>query len=217
MVPDTRVGMSFGHEFCGIIEEVGTSTPATLCWCPSISPAAGVIQTGDMVVVLGAGPIGIMAARCAWLFGAGRVIIVDHLEYGLDFARLYGPAEVYHFGETGDMAVFIKKQIDSLGADVRIDAVGGAATGNALRTILGKKMKIGTGSALALHWAINLVKKGGIVSIIGVYGPAGNMVPIDDVLIKGIAICANQASVIRLDVRTSWDGQNLPLGCPRLG
>ncbi|HEX6194172.1 MAG TPA: glutathione-dependent formaldehyde dehydrogenase, partial [Chitinophagaceae bacterium] len=47
-------------------------------------------------------------------------------------------------------------------------------------------------------WAINSVKKGGIVSIVGVYGPTGNLIPIGNVLNKGITIRANQASVKRL-------------------
>jgi threonine dehydrogenase-like Zn-dependent dehydrogenase len=54
------------------------------------------------------------------------------------------------------------------------------------------------GSATALHWAINSVKKGGIVSIVGVYGPTGNLIPIGNVVNKGITIRANQASVKRL-------------------
>jgi threonine dehydrogenase-like Zn-dependent dehydrogenase len=54
------------------------------------------------------------------------------------------------------------------------------------------------GSAVALHWAINSVKKGGIVSIVGVYGMPWNLVPIGSVLNKGITIRANQASVKRL-------------------
>jgi threonine dehydrogenase-like Zn-dependent dehydrogenase len=54
------------------------------------------------------------------------------------------------------------------------------------------------GSATALHWAINSVKKGGIVSVVGVYGPTDNLVPIGNVLNKGLTIRANQASVKRL-------------------
>jgi len=54
------------------------------------------------------------------------------------------------------------------------------------------------GSTTALHWAINSVKKGGIVSIVGVYGPTDALVPIGNVLNKGITIRANQASVKRL-------------------
>lgn len=283
LMPDTRIGMTFGHEFCGIVEEVGPAVenlrpgdhvlvPFNIAcgqchFCrqglfgncheanaqatavgaifgyshtaggydggqaqyvrvpyadvgPTLIPdwmdpddavlltdvvptgyqaaEMGGIQTGDTVVVFGAGPVGIMAARCAWLFGAGRVIVIDEIEYRLDFARRYCPAEVYNFREIDDMAVFIKKQTDSLGADVCIDAVGGDATGNALHTLFGVKLKLEAGSAIPLHWAINSVKKGGIVSIVGVYGPTGNMVPIGNVLNKGITVRANQASVKRL-------------------
>ena len=282
MVPDTRVGMTFGHEFCGVVEEVGSgvdnlkvgdkvlvpfniacgqchfckqglfgncheSNPAATAvggifgyshtaggydggqaeyvrvpfadFGPTIIPdwmdpddavlltdvvptgyqaaEMGGIQKGDTVVVFGAGPVGLLAARCAWLFGAGRVIVIDHHEYRLDFARTYCPAEVYDFREIGDPVVFLKK-ITGLGADVCIDAVGADASGNAWHTLFGKKLKLEAGNAVPLHWAINSVKKGGVVSIVGVYGPTGNMVPIGNVVNKGITIRANQASVKRL-------------------
>jgi threonine dehydrogenase-like Zn-dependent dehydrogenase len=156
------------------------------------------IRKGDTVVIFGAGPIGIMAARCAWLFGAGRVIVFDHLDYRLDFVREYGPAEVYNFKEVDDVVVFMKKTTDGLGADVAIDAVGCEASGNTWQTIMGRKLMLTSGSAIALHWAINSVKKGGIVSIVGVYGPTGNLVPIGNVVNKGLTLRANQASVKRL-------------------
>jgi len=156
------------------------------------------IQPGDTVVIFGAGPIGIMAARCAWLFGAGRVIVFDYLEYRLDFAREYGPAEVYNFKEIDDVVVFMKKTTDGLGADVAIDAVGLEASGNVWQTVMGRMLMLESGSAIALHWAINSVKKGGIVSIVGVYGPTGNLVPIGNVVNKGLTLRANQASVKRL-------------------
>ncbi len=282
MVPDTRIGMTFGHEFTGIVEQAGPEVdnlkvgdrvlvPFNIAcgqchFCkqglfgnchesnaqatavggifgyshtaggfdggqaefvrvpyadvgPTVIPEwmdpddavlltdvvptgyqaaemAG-IQRGDTVVIFGAGPIGIMAARCAWLFGAGRVIVFDHLEYRLDFVREYGPAEVYNFREH-DVVVFMKKITDGLGADVAIDAVGCEATGNIWQTILGRKLKLQSGSAIALHWAINSVKKGGIVSVVGVYGPTGNLVPIGNVVNKGLTLRANQASVKRL-------------------
>jgi threonine dehydrogenase-like Zn-dependent dehydrogenase len=283
MVPDTRIGMTFGHEFCGIVEQVGpevqklkkgdhvlvpfniacgrchfcqqglfgncheSNAQATAVggiygyshtgggydggqaqmvrvpyadvgptlipdWldpddavlltdvCPTGYQAAemGGIRRGDTVVVFGAGPVGLMAARSAWLFGAGRVIVIDHVDYRLEFARTFGPAEVYNFREIDDMAVFIKKQTDGLGADVCIDAVGGDAAGNALQRLFGVYLKWEAGNAIVLHWAINSVKKGGIVSVVGVYGPTGNVVPIGNVVNKGITLRANQASVKRL-------------------
>jgi threonine dehydrogenase-like Zn-dependent dehydrogenase len=66
------------------------------------------------VLVLGAGPVGLLAARSAWLFGAGRVIVLDHIDYRLEFARSYCPAEVYNFKELDDVVVFMKKTTDGL-------------------------------------------------------------------------------------------------------
>jgi threonine dehydrogenase-like Zn-dependent dehydrogenase len=74
----------------------------------------GGIQTGDTVVVFGAGPVGLLAARCAWLFGAGRVIVIDHMTTGWSSPRTFCPAEVYNFNEIGDPVVFLKKATDSL-------------------------------------------------------------------------------------------------------
>lgn len=158
----------------------------------------GGIKQGDTVVVFGAGPIGIMAAKCAWLFGAGRVIIIDQLDYRLEFAQRYAQCEAYNFRSLADPVLFLKKTTDYFGADVCIDAVGCEAAGSTLQTITGRKTLLQAGSATALHWAINSVKKGGIVSIVGVYGPTGNLIPIGNVVNKGITIRANQASVKRL-------------------
>jgi threonine dehydrogenase-like Zn-dependent dehydrogenase len=158
----------------------------------------GGIQKGDTVVVFGAGPVGIMAAKCAWLFGAGRVIVIDKEEYRLDFVKKYANCEVYNFLSIEDPVRFIKQITDWVGADVCIDAVGAEAAGDALHTITGRKLLLQAGSATALQWAINSVKKGGIVSVVGVYGPTGNLVPFGNVVNKGITIRAGQASVKRL-------------------
>jgi threonine dehydrogenase-like Zn-dependent dehydrogenase len=292
-VPDTRVGMTFGHEFTGIVEEVGSEVtkvkvgdhvlvPFNIAcgrcvFCkqgmfgnchesnpqatavggifgyshtaggfnggqaeyarvpyanvgptvipPGMDPDDAVlltdvvptgyqaaemagIQPGDTVVVFGAGPVGIMAARCAWLFGAGRVIIIDHIEYRLEFARNYANCEAYNFRELEDPVLFIKKTTDWIGADVCIDAVGAEAAGNAMQTITGRKLLLQAGSATAVHWAINAVRKGGVISIVGVYGPTDNLIPIGNVLNKGLTIRANQASVKRLLPRLIEHVQN---------
>lgn len=283
LVPDTRIGTTFGHEFIGIVEEIGSSVQnlkigdhvlvpfniacGQCAFCkqelfgnchesnseatavggifgyshtaggfdggqaeyvrvpyadigPTIIPAdmdpdnavlltdvfptgyqaaeMGGIKTGDTVVVFGAGPVGLMAARCAWFFGAARVIVIDRIEYRLEFARKFAFAETYNFESMSDPVLFLKKATDNFGADVCIDAVGCEAAGAPLQTLLGKKLMMQAGSATALHWAINSVKKGGIVSIVGVYGPTDNLIPIGNVVNKGITIRANQASVKRL-------------------
>jgi threonine dehydrogenase-like Zn-dependent dehydrogenase len=283
LVPDTRVGTTFGHEFTGIVEEVGSDVrnlkvgdhvmvPFNIAcgMCPfckqelygnchesnpeatavggifgyshtaggydggqaeyvrvpyadvgptvippgmdlddavlltDVTPTGyqaaemGGIQKGDTVVVFGAGPIGLMAARCSWLFGASRVIIIDHIDYRLEFAKKYAQCEAYNFKSMDDPVVFLKRETDYFGADVCIDAVGCEAEGSAMQTITGRKLMLQAGSATALQWAINSVKKGGIVSIVGVYGPTWNLVPIGNIVNKGITIRANQTSVKRL-------------------
>jgi threonine dehydrogenase-like Zn-dependent dehydrogenase len=282
LVPDTRVGTTFGHEFTGIVEEVGSAVDnlkrgdhvlvpfnisCGICYfcsrelysnchntnpnasalggifgyshstggydggqaefvrvpyanvCPTIIPEGiseedallltdafptgyqaaemGDIQEGDTVMIFGAGPIGIFAAKSAWLLGAGRVIVTDHLQYRLDFVRQYAQCETFDFTTVGDVALHIKKITDHFGADVCIDAVGGDADGSFMQSLTGKYMKFQAGAATALHWAINGVRKGGTVSIVGVYGPTFNMVPIGNVINKGLRINANQCSVKR--------------------
>src|SRR5688572_10692066 len=95
------------------------------------------------------------------------------------------------------MAVHIKKMTDWLGADVCIDAVGCDASGSALHSVTGKIMMLQGGSAIALHWAINSVRKGGRVSIVGVYGPTFNAIPIGNAVNKGLTLRMNQANVKR--------------------
>src|SRR5690606_34087422 len=219
MVPDTRIGATFGHEFTGVVEQIGpevanlkvgdrvlvpfniacgqcrfckqglfgncheSNTQATAVGGifgyshtaggfdggqaeyvrvpyadigPTVIPEwmdlddavlltdvvptgyqaaemAG-IHPGDTVAIFGAGPIGIMAARCAWLFGAGRVIIIDHIEYRLEFARHYAPCDTYIFRLQEYHVLFLKRETGWLGADVCIDAVGADAAGSELPT-----------------------------------------------------------------------------------
>jgi threonine dehydrogenase-like Zn-dependent dehydrogenase len=282
LVPDTRVGTTFGHEFTGIVEEVGSSVrnlkvgdkvlvPFNVfcgsCYfcqrelysnCNNVNPEAsavggiygyshttggydggqaeyvrvpmadvgptvipedideddavlltdafptgyqaaemGDIDEGDTVVVFGAGPIGLFAAKSAWLLGAGRVIVVDHIEYRLEFAKKFAQCEVINFKEVNDMAVHIKKMTDWMGADVCIDAVGAEAAGSFAQTLTGVKLKLQGGAATVLHWCINSVRKGGVVSIVGVYGPTFNAMPIGNAVNKGLTLRMNQASVKR--------------------
>jgi threonine dehydrogenase-like Zn-dependent dehydrogenase len=157
----------------------------------------GDIRENDTVVVFGSGPVGLLAARSAWLMGAGRVIVVDHVDYRLEFARQYAQCETIDFRSVGDMAIHIKRMTDGLGADVCIDAVGCEASGNTMQRVTGVTMKLQAGAATVLHWAINSVRKGGNVSIVGVYGPTFNAVPIGNALNKGLTLRMNQASVKR--------------------
>src|SRR3954447_6692383 len=91
--------------------------------CPTgyFGAQLGEISEGDLVMVFGAGPVGLFAAKSAWLMGAGRVIVIDHLEHRLAKAREFAHAETYNFVEYDDIVVQMKKITDHLGADVAID------------------------------------------------------------------------------------------------
>ena len=282
LVPDTRVGSIFGHEFTGVVEEVGPSVrnlkvgdhvlvPFNIfcgsCYfcerelygnCHNVNPEAtavggiygyshtaggydggqaeyvrvpfadvgptpippgmhiedavlltdvvptgyqaaemGDIKENDTVVVFGAGPVGLFAAKSAWFMGAGRVMVVDEYDYRLEFAKRFAQCETLNFRHVDDMVWHLKKETDWLGWDAAIDCVGAEARGSKMQHFTGVVVPLQAGAATALYWAIDSVRKGGVVSVIGVYGPTVNMVPIGNVVNKGLTIRANQASVKR--------------------
>jgi threonine dehydrogenase-like Zn-dependent dehydrogenase len=157
----------------------------------------GSIDEGDTVVVFGAGPVGLFAAKSAWLMGAGRVIVIDHLEYRLAKARTFASAETMNFTEYDDIVVEMKKTTDYLGADVAIDAAGAESDGNFLQHVTAAKFKLQGGSPVALNWAIDSVRKGGTVSVMGAYGPIFSAVKFGDAVNKGLTLRMNQCPVKR--------------------
>ncbi|MGW9626557.1 zinc-dependent alcohol dehydrogenase [Microbacterium sp. NPDC055521] len=157
----------------------------------------GDIAERDTVVVFGAGPVGLSAARSAWFLGAGRVIVVDHIAHRLEKARDFAYAETMHLAEHSDIVLALKKATDGLGADVVIDAVGAEADGSVLQHVTGAKLKLQGGSPVALNWAIDSARKGGTVSVVGAYGPLVSAVRMGDVVNKGLTLRANQAPVAR--------------------
>jgi alcohol dehydrogenase len=157
----------------------------------------GDIAEGDTVVVFGAGPVGLFSAKSAWLMGAGRVIVIDHLDYRLEKARIFANAETYNFAEYHDIVVHLKRITDFLGADVVIDAVGAEADGNFTQQLTATKLKLQGGSPTALNWAIDSVRKGGTVSVVGAYGPIFSAVKFGDAFNKGLTLRMNQCPVKR--------------------
>jgi S-(hydroxymethyl)glutathione dehydrogenase / alcohol dehydrogenase len=157
----------------------------------------GDIEERDTVVVFGAGPVGLSAARSAWLMGAGRVIVVDYLDYRLEKAKNFAYAETINFGQVDDVVRELKKQTDYLGADVVIDAVGAEADGHVMQHVTSAKFKMQGGSPVALNWAIDSVRKGGTVSVMGAYGPLFSAVKFGDAMNKGLTLRTNQAPVKR--------------------
>ena len=125
------------------------------------------------------------------------MIVVDHIEYRLEFVKRFAQCEVVNFREVDDVATHLKRMTDGLGPDACIDAVGAEAEGSALHKITGVKLLMQAGATTAAQWAVNSVRKGGVISIVGVYGPTFNFFPLGNVLNKGLTIRANQASVKR--------------------
>ncbi len=282
LMPDTRIGSTFGHEFIGVVHEVGSSVESLKpgdrvmvpfniacgsCFfcarglysnCHNVNPNATAIggiygyshstggydggqaeyvrvpfadvgpmvipewlddedalmmtdalatgyfgaqiadiQEGDTVVVFGAGPVGLYAAKSAWFMGAGRVIVVDHLDYRLAKAREFAHAETYSFAEVPDIVLHLKLITDGLGADRAIDAAGAEADGGFIQHVTAAKLKLQGGSPIALNWAIDSVRKGGTVSVVGAYGPMFSAVKFGDAMNKGLTLRMNQAPVKR--------------------
>jgi threonine dehydrogenase-like Zn-dependent dehydrogenase len=137
------------------------------------------------------------AAASSWLMGAGRVVVVDHLDYRLDKARDFAHAETHNFTDVSDIVYTLKHATDGLGADVVIDAVGAEADGAVLQHITAAKLKLQGGSPVALNWAIDSVRKGGTISVMGAYGPLFSAVKFGDAMNKGVTIHTNQCPVKR--------------------
>lgn len=156
----------------------------------------GEIQAGETVVVFGCGPVGLFAMKSAWLMGAGRVIAVDHIPYRLAFAEQYAKVETVNFKEVGDVVMHLREMCGGRGADVCIDAVGMEAEGSTMHKMLGLA-KLEAGAPTAINWSIDTVRKGGNVSIIGVYGPPWNLINIGTAMNKGLTLRMNQCNVRR--------------------
>lgn len=156
----------------------------------------GDIQEGDTVFVFGAGPVGLFAMKSAWLMGASRVVAIDHLDYRLDFAKKWADVETVNFKEHSNVVTHLKKLTDMKGADVVIDAVGLESVGSGLHYVTGQMM-LQAGRATTIGWAVHTARKGGTVSIVGVYGPPWNLVPVGVAMNKGLTMRMAQCNVKR--------------------
>ncbi len=151
------------------------------------------MRGGETVVVLGAGPVGLMAMKCAWLKGAGRVIGIDREAYRRAAAQRVAGAETLLEGKD-DVIEAIRAATDGHGADVVVDAVGMEAH----RGVLDKVANIAhaqMGSIDALRTAIKAVRRGGMITIVGVYGMSYDNFPLGQMFDKGIRLAMGQALV----------------------
>ncbi|MQY04691.1 zinc-dependent alcohol dehydrogenase [Actinomadura macrotermitis] len=174
------------------------------------------IPVGGSVTVLGLGPIGQMSARIARHRGA-RVIGVDLVPERLAMARRHD-IETLDLREAGDVAAAVRDLTDGRGTDAVIDAVGmeahGSPAGKLAQTLTGflpdrvaapLMTHAGVDRLAALTLAIETVRRGGTISISGVYGGTADPMPMLQMFDKGITLRMGQANVRR------WIDDLMPL------
>ncbi|MCH0563524.1 MULTISPECIES: zinc-dependent alcohol dehydrogenase [unclassified Streptomyces] len=177
------------------------------------------VPPGGSVAVLGLGPIGDMACRVAGMRGAGRVLGVDLVPERLHRARERGVEtfDLRSFDSEKELVAAIRDETDGRGPDAVIDAVGTEAHGSAAArlaqqaaSILPRRIggplaeRFSVDRLAALHTAIDLVRRGGTLSLTGVYGGTADPLPLLTMFDKQIQIRMGQANVRR------WSDEILP-------
>ncbi|HEX8395965.1 MAG TPA: zinc-dependent alcohol dehydrogenase [Pyrinomonadaceae bacterium] len=156
------------------------------------------IQPGDTVAVWGCGPVGQFAIKSAFLLGAERVIAIDSVPERLAMARLDGRAEVINHDEVEDLHEVLKEMTGGIGPDSCIDAVGMESFGKNVGAIydwVKNKTGLATDRFHALRQAIFSCRKGGTVSVPGVYGGLLDKVPFGAFMQKGLTMKTGQTHV----------------------
>ncbi|QJD80825.1 zinc-dependent alcohol dehydrogenase [Spirosoma rhododendri] len=153
----------------------------------------GELKGGETVAIFGSGPVGLMAQKSAWLQGAKRVIAIDPVEYRLERARRVNKVETLNPHEV-DVVEAIRSMTEGRGADLCVDAVGMEAE----RTILGKAkaaLNLEKGTDTVLETCLRAVRRGGIVSVVGVYGTPFDNYPLGRIFDKGLTLRYGQSQV----------------------
>ena len=184
------------------------------------------IPQGGTVAVYGLGPVGQFCTRIARHRGAERVFGVDLVPERMEMARRHG-VEVLNLEEHDDIVAAIKEQTDGRGPDSVIDAVGmeahGSPAGGLAQQLTGLlpdqvaaslTEKVGVDRLSALYQAMYTVRRGGTISIIGVYGGQSDPFPMMDLFDRGVQLRMGQAHVKRWidDIMPLLTGDDDPLG-----
>jgi threonine dehydrogenase-like Zn-dependent dehydrogenase len=157
------------------------------------------IQQGDTVAVWGCGPVGQFAIRSAYMLGANQVIAIDRIPERLRLAKTHGEAIVLDYQEV-NVREALRDLTGGRGPDACIDAVGMEAHGTALDALYDRAkmaMYLATDRLHALRQAIQECRKGGVVSIPGVYGGYLDKVPFGAAFAKGLTLKMGQTHVHR--------------------
>lgn len=156
------------------------------------------IMPGDTVAVWGCGPVGQFAIKSAFLLGAERVIAIDRVPERLAMARLEGKAETLNYEDVDDLHEALKEMTGGMGPDSCIDAVGLESHGtnmSAMYDWVKNKTGLATDRLHVLRQALFSCRKGGTVSIPGVYGGLLDKVPFGAAFNKGLTLKMGQTHV----------------------
>jgi threonine dehydrogenase-like Zn-dependent dehydrogenase len=156
------------------------------------------IQEGDTVAVWGCGPVGQFAIASAFMLGAARVIAIDRIPERLVLARQVGAVTVDYSEEDMSVLTALKELTGGTGPDSCIDAVGLEAHSSDLQGVydtVKNAMLLETDRPAVLRQAIQCVRKGGTVSVPGVYGGLLDKVPFGAAFGKGITMKMGQTNM----------------------
>jgi threonine dehydrogenase-like Zn-dependent dehydrogenase len=156
------------------------------------------IQPGDIVAIWGCGPVGQFAIRSAYLLGAEKVIAIDRFPERLQMAR-DGGAETLNYEEV-DVIDALKEMTGGRGPDSAMDAVGMEAHGTGVGFLYDRvtqATRMQTDRPTALRHVFQACRKGGTVSIPGVYGGIIDKIPMGAAFNKGLTINMGQTHVHR--------------------
>jgi threonine dehydrogenase-like Zn-dependent dehydrogenase len=156
------------------------------------------IQPGDTIAVWGCGPVGQFAIASAYMLGAERVIAIDRFPERLQMAKERCKAQVINYEEVDDVGEVLKEMTGGRGPDSCIDAVGMEAHGTdalALYDKIKQAVRLETDRPYVLRQAIVACRKGGIVSVPGVYGGFIDKMPMGAIVNKGLTLRSGQTHV----------------------
>jgi threonine dehydrogenase-like Zn-dependent dehydrogenase len=157
------------------------------------------IEPGDTVAIWGCGPVGQFAIKSAWMLGAARVIAIDQVPERLELARREGQAETLNFDDE-DIFDALTEMTGGRGPDRCIDAVGMEAHGTSPDALLDRVKAaafLATDRPHVLRQAIHACRKGGTVSVPGVYGGFVDKLPMGAVVNKALTIKSGQTHMHR--------------------
>jgi threonine dehydrogenase-like Zn-dependent dehydrogenase len=158
------------------------------------------IKPGDTVAVWGCGPVGQMAIMSAYLLGAERVIAIDRVPERLALAETRGKAVTLDYTKVESVVEALKEMTGGRGPDACIDAVGMEAHGTGLDGWYDwtkQQVRLQTDRPTALRSVLQACRKGGVVSIPGVYGGVIDKVPFGAAFAKGLTLRMGQTHVQR--------------------